>query len=104
MDNKLVPYATFSDGKTSYSVNAAYILRKLQSGQRVDIIYERSQPEKAAVYSWWGYWFTWGEIIFSVVLLIAFYKISTAVTKNPSPEALIEQMEYKPQKRRKYED
>lgn len=94
----------YSTGKKEYSVNADYLFRHFNEGETVDIIYELSQPEKGAVYSWWGYWFTWGETLFSLFLIIVFYKISHAVTNNPSPESVVEQLEYKPRKRRKYED
>ena len=98
------PVAVFSDGRQTHQAAAAYPLRRLEEGNRVLVIFERSQPDYAAVYSWWGYWLTWGEILFSAVLMFAMYKIATSVTDNPSPESLVEQMEYKPRKRRKYED
>lgn len=97
-------FAIYSTGRQEYSVKADYLFRNYREGEVVDVIYELSQPEKGTVYSWWGYWFTWGEVIFSLVLIVAFYKISHAVTNNPSPESVIEQMEYQPRKRRKYED
>ena len=101
---ELQPLAIYSTGKKTYSVNASYVFRNYKEGEIVTVIYELSQPEKGAVYSWWGYWLTWGEMLFSFFLIFAFYKISAAVTKNPSPESLLEQLEYKPQKRKKYED
>jgi len=104
VSKKLQPLAVYSTGKKTYSVKASYLFRNYKEGEVVDVIYELSQPEKGAVYSWWGYWFTWVEILFSLILIFAFYKISAAVTRNPSPESLLEQLNYKPQKRKKYED
>ena len=101
---KIQPFASFLYDKKIYSVNASYLFRNFTEGQRVPLIYETSQPNKAAVYSWWGYWITWGETLFSTILLVLFYQVAVAITKNPSPESLIEQLEYKPQKRRKYKD
>jgi hypothetical protein len=66
--------------------------------------YEAAQPDKAAVYSWWGYWFKWSEILFSLILLIGIFQIAVAITKNPTPESLIEQLESKPTLKRKYND
>src|SRR5205085_12206206 len=54
----LLPYAVYSLNKKEYSVDASYFLRNLKEGEKVDLIYEASQPNKGAVYSWWGYWIT----------------------------------------------
>jgi len=61
-------------------------------------------PEKGAVYTFWGYWITWGELIMSVVLCFVLFQIAVSVTNNPSPESLIEQMEFKEEKKKKYLD
>ncbi|MEP7317562.1 MAG: hypothetical protein ABI921_02440 [Panacibacter sp.] len=102
--NKLQPFAVYELNKKNYSVNAGYLFRNFKEGEKIPVIYETSQPVKGAVYNWWGYWITWGETLFSIVLLVVFYQASVAITKNPSPESLIEQLEYKPRKKRKYED
>lgn len=104
VSGKPAPVAVFSDGKQQLVANASYLFRSYESGDKVRVIFERSQPQHAAVYHWWGYWITWGELLFSAVLMVALYKISTSVTSNPSPESLVEQLEYTPRKRRKYED
>lgn len=96
------PYAFYRTDKKDYAVKASYLFRKLKEGETVDLIFEASQPKLGAVYSWWGYWITVGEIIFSIALLIAMFFIATAITKNPTPEALIEQLSYTPKKKRKY--
>lgn len=101
---KLQPFAIYRSDKKTYSVNVGYLFRTYKEGEQVTVIYETSQPEKGAVYSWWGYWITWGETLFSIVLAVLFYQIAIAITKNPSPESLMEQLEYKPQKKRKYKD
>ena len=102
--NQQQPYAVFQSGKKTYSVNAAYLFRSFTKGENVPIIYETSQPEKGAVYSLWGYWVTLGETLFSFVLLVLFYQIAVSITQNPSPESLIDQLEYKPTKKGKYEE
>jgi len=85
-------------------VDARYVLRDLYEGKRLFVIYEESQPEKAAVYSWWGYWITAGELFGSMVLFIALFQVAVALTKNPTAESLIEQLDYNPEKKRKYDD
>jgi hypothetical protein len=101
---KLEAFAFYRTDKKDYSINAGYLFRSFTEGEKVPVIYETSQPEKGAVYSWWGYWVNWGEALFSIVLLVLFYQIAIAITKNPSADAQMQQLEYKPRKKRKYED
>ncbi len=101
---KPVPKAVYQVGKTTYSIDARYVLRSLPEGKRVEIIYNPSHPERAAVYSWWGYWVTWGEILVSAILLVGLFQVAVSVTKNPTAEALLEQLEHKPEKKKKYLD
>lgn len=101
--NTLTPFAFYTLNKKNYSIDASYLFRNLQEGEKVDLIYEVAKPEKGAVYSWWGYWLTWGEILFSIGLLIAMFYIAVSITSNPTPEAVMEQLNYKPIKKRKYD-
>ena len=100
--NKQEPFAFYHTDKKDYSVKAGYLFRKFSEGEKVDLIFEASRPKLGAVYSWWGYWITIGELLFSVGLLIVMVYIAISVTKNPTPEALMEQLNYKPGKKRKY--
>ncbi len=100
VSGRLQPEAVFSTGKESYAVDAGYLFRKVNEGSTVKVIYELSQPRKAVVYSWWGYWITAGEVVFSIILLIILYLIAVAVTQNA-----VRQKEYSlPLKKRKYDD
>ena len=101
---KQEPYAFYTLNKNEYSVDASYIFRSFEEGEKADFIYEAAQPNKAAVYSWWGYWFTPGELLFSIGLLLVMLYIAVSITKNPTPEAVMEQLNYKPVKKRKYND
>jgi hypothetical protein len=78
------PKAFFSVGKSYYAVDAKYYLRNTSEGKRVEVIYETAHPEKAVVYSWWGYWITFEELIGSVILFIVLFQVAVVVTKNPS--------------------
>jgi len=98
----MIAKASFTVGKEPYTVDARYPLRHLEEGDQVEVIYELSQPQKAAVYSWWGYWISIGELIASVVLYIVLFQVAVSINRNPSKEALEEQLNYKPQKKRKY--
>jgi hypothetical protein len=87
-----IPKAVFSIGKKQYAVDARYVLRNLPEGKQVQVIYEMANPEKAAVYSFWGYWITWSELIGSIALLVVTMEAAKAITKNPTAEALLEQI------------
>lgn len=102
--NTQKPFAFFTIAKKEYHVNPAYLFRKFTENEKVEIIYENADPAKAAVYSWWGYWIRWQELLFSIIILMAAMYAATSITKNPTPEALIEQLEDKPAKKRKYSD
>ncbi len=102
--NKQVPKAFFTVGKDSFSIAAAYPFRSLKEGEGVSVIYDSSKPAKAAVYSWWGYWITIGELTISILLLFVLFQIAVAVTKRPSAESLVEQLEHKEEKKKKYSD
>lgn len=85
------------------SFNAAYLFKSFKEGETVPVIYEETQPTKAAVYTLWGYWFRWGELLFSFIVIALGLFAATSITSNPTPEALIEQLEDHPRKRRKYD-
>lgn len=100
---KQVAKASFTVGKMAYLVNADYLFRSYKSGERVEVIYELSNPKKAAVYAFWGYWLTMGELIASIVMWFVLFQVAVGITKNPTPEALLEQLDYVPEKKTKYD-
>lgn len=101
---KPVAKAVFSTDKIQYTINAVYPLRHLKEAQPVKIIYETSDPSKAAVYSWWGYWLQWDELLASILIPLVLWYAATAITASPTPEALVEELEMRnPPKRRKYD-
>ncbi len=104
IQKQTIPKAVFFIGKDVYAVDARYIFRELAENKFVEIIYESNSPNKAVVYSWWGYWITAGELFASLILLFVLLQIAIVMNKNPSAESLIEQLEYKPEKKRRYSD
>ncbi len=101
---KTQPFALYTLGKEQYFVDADYLFKSFREGEKVEVIYEGSHPQKGAVYSFWGYWLTWGELIFSIILVAAIFFIAITITKNPTAESLIEQLEDKPARKLKYKN
>ena len=99
---KTVAKAIFSVDKLQDTITAYYPLRQLKEGQSVNIIYQTSEPSKAAVYTWWGYWLQWNELLASVLIPFILLFAAKAITAGPTPEAIIEELEmHKPAKRKK---
>jgi hypothetical protein len=98
------PFAVYTVNKNNYSIKAAYLFRSYDEDDKVTVIYEASQPAKGAVYSVWGYWLRWGEILFSIIFLVVMFRIAVTITGNPTPEALMRQLEESPPRKRKYDN
>lgn len=99
-----IPAAVYQAGGTWHHTDARYFLRPIQLGQKVTVIYETATPEIAAVYAFWGYWIGWGELLFSVIVYVLLLQVAYAVTTNPNAESFQEQLSYKPENKRKYND
>ncbi|SJZ52399.1 DUF3592 domain-containing protein [Sediminibacterium ginsengisoli] len=99
---KIIPKAVYSEAGKVHAIDARYVFRNWKEGERLEVIHDTAHPERAAVYAFWGYGITWGELIASVVLLLALFQVAVAVTKSPSPESLAEQLAYKDEKKPKY--
>ena len=89
----LVPKAITSIDNIKDTINAAYPLRNFKEGESVKIIYETNAPSKAAVYSWWGYWMKWDELLASVLIPAILLYAAKSITAGPTPEAVIDEIE-----------
>ncbi|MGI8952212.1 MAG: hypothetical protein ACR2FN_11590 [Chitinophagaceae bacterium] len=98
----IIPEAVFSAGSKTFAVDAGYIFKTYKEGENVPIIYESEQPPNAAVYSVWGYWLRWKELLASAILFIGLFQIAVAITSHPTPEGLISEIENSLPKKRKY--
>lgn len=101
---RTIPKAIFRTDKKNYAIDARYVLRQWKEGDKVEVIFEKEDPSKGAVYQLWGYWIRWQELIGSVIALIALFQVAVAITKNPTPEAIMDQMEVNEEKKRRYID
>ena len=99
-----IPVAVYQAGGTWHQTDARYFLRPIKLGQRVTVIYETATPETAAVYTFWGYWIGWGELLFSVIGYALLLQVAYLVTTNPNAQSFQEQLSYEPEKKRKYND
>lgn len=95
--------AVYQIGGKQYSINAAYPLLNYSTNEKVEVIVEHEHVESGAVYRFWGYWITWGELIVSIIMAIVLFQVAVSITKNPTPEALMEQLSYKEEKKTKYD-
>lgn len=95
------PKALFSTYDSKDTIDAYYPLRRLKEGNSVRIIYDTSNPSKAAVYSWWGYWLQWDELLASILIPIILLYAAKAITASPTPEALVEELEMRKKSQRK---
>ena len=92
---KVVPKAIFKLNDTSiYSIDAAYLFRSFKENEAVTVIYENANPQNAAIYSWWGYWITWKELLACIIGYIVLFQAAKSIVSNPSPEAIKELEEY----------
>lgn len=94
--------AIYSIGSKQYAVKANYLFHEYHPGEKLSVIVSHEHPERAAVYRFWGYWITWEELLASVVIAVLLFQVAVSITRNPTPEAVLEQMEYQPEKKTKY--
>jgi hypothetical protein len=97
------PFAFYSSGSANLKTDARYLFRSYRDGENCRVILHDDQPQVAAVYTFWGYWLTWQELISSIVLVVVLYQIARAITRNPTPEGLLSELEHnkpRPKKRR----
>ena len=103
-EKRTIPKAIFRYNLTTYAVDARYLGREWKEGDKVEVIYEKEDASKGAVYALWGYWIRWQELIGSVISLVLLFQVAVSITRNPTPEAVMDQIEVKEEKKRRYKD
>lgn len=101
-NNNIQPEAYYTIQAKTYSISVNYLFTTFSENENIQVIYNTTSPKKAALYSVWGYWIRWQEIIFTALALFLLFEIAVSINKNPTPEAVIEQLE-KPSKKTKYD-
>jgi hypothetical protein len=100
---KIIPNATyFITGKGDFTIGADYLFNNLKEGEKVKIIYDTAKPENAAIYSVWGYWINWREVLACLAGYFLLFYGALKITRNPSEEALkeLEEEAKNPRKKR----
>ena len=87
------PFAVYKYDSLTLKTDARYLFRDYRDGDITTVIYSTGQPQVAAIYSIWGYWLTWQELIGSIVLIVVLYQVARAITSNPTPEGLLSELE-----------
>ena len=98
--------AEYTDGLKTYYASVDGLFSKHQEGERLYVIYEKNgiaHPKNAQAYTFFGYWISLGELFWSIVLLVLSFQLAKAITMNPTPEALLEQLDYKEPSNPKYD-
>jgi hypothetical protein len=95
--------AVYQIAGKQYSINAAYPFINYTNKEKIEVIVEHEHVESGAVYRFWGYWITWGELAMSIIMAIVLFQVAVSITKNPTPESLMEQLSYKEEKKTKYD-
>jgi len=95
--------ASFTISSKTYTIDTYYPFRQLKQGEKIQIIYLPSKPETAVVYSFWGYWITWGELLMSIILLLLLYQLAVSITYNPTQEAILDQVAIEDLPKSKYD-
>jgi ribonucleotide reductase alpha subunit len=104
-NNENIAKADFSINKINYAVDVNYLFKNFKEGEKADLLYDNQNPQNAALYSIWGYWLRWQELSLSLVLLIGLFQVAVQITNNPTPEALIQELEGRKRvKKKKYDN
>ncbi len=72
-------------------------------GEKLELIYELSNPQKAVVKKFWGYWLIPIELAWSFGGFTALLAIAYATTYKPHPSAIAEQLKGDDAPKKKYQ-
>lgn len=95
--------ALYTEFGKPYSLKLDKQLYSNKIGQQVEVIYELSHPEKAAINQIWGYWLIGKELAWSFGIFALLLGVAFATTNEPHPDALAEQLNYKEEVKTKYQ-
>lgn len=82
-------------------LNSSHYRSKI--GARIEVVYELSHPQKAAVNQLWGYWLLPKELAWSFGLFAVLLGAAFATTHRPHPNAIAEQLKGEEGPKTKYQ-
>ena len=95
--------AQYSEYGKEYKIELDSANYASKIGQKLEVIYELSDPQKAVVNKFWGYWLIPIELAWSFGGFTALLAIAYATTHKPHPSAIAEQLKGDDAPKKKYE-
>jgi hypothetical protein len=95
--------AVYKEFGKPYELKLNKLMYGPKIGQRVEVRYELSHPEKAVINQAWGYWFIGKEMAWTFGIFVVLLGAAYATTNQPHPDALSEQLSYKQENKTKYQ-
>jgi hypothetical protein len=108
----VITRASFSNGRPQlvidYNVGSQkfhyrtnmWFLTTYNTGQKVTMIYDPSNPSEASIYALVGYWIRWPELFISAFLFVTFFITAIFITGKSEAGTVLDD----PGKKRKYKD
>ena len=95
--------ALYSEYGKDYKIELDSAEYASKIGKKLEVIYELSDPQKAVVNKFWGYWLISIELAWSFGGFAALLAIAYATTHKPDPSAIAEQLKGEETPKKKYE-
>jgi hypothetical protein len=95
--------ALYSEYGKDYKIELDSAEYASKIGEKLVIVYELSDPQKAVVNKFWGYWLIPIELAWSFGGFAALLAIAYATTHKPHPSAIAEQLKSEDAPKKKYE-
>ena len=95
--------ALYSEYGKDYKIELDSAEYASKIGKKLEVIYELSDPQKAVVNKFWGYWLIPIELAWSFGGFAALLAIAYATTHKPDPSAIAEQLKGEETPKKKYE-
>lgn len=95
----VVRYKVGSQAYHYYS--STWRISRYQKGEKVMMIFDPSQPDRSALYTFFGYWIKWPELFFTAGFFVVFFLAAKTITGKEEDLPKGQQPEYR---KRKYKD
>jgi hypothetical protein len=103
VNSKTKIVAVYSEYGKSYKLELDSADYASKIGEKMEVIYALSDPQKAVVNKWWGYWLIPIELAWSFGGFSALLAIAYATTHKPHPSAIAEQLKSDDAPKKKYQ-